>query len=68
MHFRHIAFLLAFALAAVGCPGLTEPPISATCTKLADKCKLGNGPLGVCVENKCPSGKTPPCFVCQPQH
>lgn len=60
--------LLAAALLLTGCPDLMEAPPSATCARVGDKCKLGNGPLGVCVTQACPEGQTEPCYLCQPQH
>jgi hypothetical protein len=56
--------LLLLALAA--CPEL-EPPIPAKCVKQYEKCKLPDGPLGVCEPIACPSGEAG-CFKCNPQH
>lgn len=61
-----IAALLLLGLA--GCPDLEEAPIPTTCSKLADKCKLPSGPLGVCIATECGPDESAPCFVCQPQH
>jgi len=60
--------LLALAAALAGCPDLSEAPVPTTCDKLAAKCKLPSGPLGVCITAECPPNESPPCFVCQPQH
>lgn len=62
------ALTIVALLALAGCTGLTEPPVSATCEKMGAKCKLGNGPLGVCVVASCRDSEKPPCYVCQPQH
>lgn len=64
---RRLAFIAVTWLLA-GCPDLAEAPVPATCAKLAAKCKLPSGPLGVCLETTCGPQETPPCYVCQPQH
>lgn len=65
---KQLSVLGLMALLVAGCPNLAEAPISKTCTRLADKCKLDHGPLGVCISSTCGAGQTPPCYVCQPQH
>jgi hypothetical protein len=66
--------VLAFgaALLLAGCPGgrggAGESGPSGECTKLEAQCTLKGGVLGVCSEIACPSGGTPPCLRCMPQH
>jgi len=65
-----LALGVGFALA--GCPGgrggAGESAPSSECTKLEAQCRLKDGVLGVCSEVSCPSGGTPPCLRCMPQH
>jgi hypothetical protein len=64
-----IEVIVAVALlGATGCEGDQVPPPSEKCKKLAEQCKLPNGPLGVCNSAECKPGETPPCFRCVPQH
>jgi hypothetical protein len=59
---------LVLELALAGCPELDTKPVSATCVKQYEKCKLPNGPLGVCDTAPCKAGEPGPCFKCNPQH
>ncbi len=61
-------FVIVTALLFTGCPGISEGPGVGPCKEVSAKCKLSDGPLGVCVKAACPGGKTAPCFVCQSQH
>ena len=59
----------ALALMALGaCPKLETPSVSTECTKQFTKCKLPDGPLGVCAEVPCKTGGSGPCFKCMSQH
>ncbi len=44
------------------------PGVAATCSKIAEKCQLPDGPLGVCLQRECKPGEVTPCFACTPQH
>lgn len=57
----------ALLLLLTSCPGL-EPPTPSVCTKAYEKCKLPNGPLGVCEVVPCAAAQTTPCFKCNSQH
>ncbi|MCA9666448.1 MAG: hypothetical protein KC503_12695 [Myxococcales bacterium] len=63
-----LALLLA-SLVLAGCPekrrGDAPSPI---CTSAFQRCRLGNGPLGVCTPIPCKPGQKPPCLMCRPQH
>ncbi len=59
---------LLLLLLLCGCPDLEPSKISATCTKAFDKCKLADGPLGVCQEIECKAGEDKPCLKCVSQH
>lgn len=54
-------------LALAACPEL-EPPLTAECKKAYEKCKLPDGPLGVCEVVACKAGGSDPCFKCTSQH
>jgi len=62
---RRLVF--AWVLLAAGCPDTTPAagPVT-TCVEAYVKCKLPDGPLGVC--EPIPSCTTGPCFKCQGQH
>ena len=63
------AMLILLLLALAGCPKLeTAPPVAEKCVKQYEKCKLPEGPLGVCDTIECPPGQSGPCFKCMPQH
>lgn len=51
-----------------GCPDLQPSSVSAACTKQFDKCKLPDGPLGVCQQIECKAGEAEPCLKCVSQH
>ncbi len=61
---------LLFTAAISGCDmsGMTEPSVPTTCSRIAEKCQLPDGPLGVCIETRCEADEKPPCFACTPQH
>jgi hypothetical protein len=47
---------------------LFSPAPSAVCEVSGSQCQLPEGPLGACERAPCPTGETPPCFQCTPQH
>lgn len=51
-----------------GCPDVRQPPAPTVCEKAYEKCKLPDGPLGVCDRRPCKSGEPEPCLVCVSQH
>ena len=62
--------LVACSLLLAGCPtSATDAPVpGAACVERYAKCRLPDGPLGVCNDAPCPEGGTPPCFRCISQH
>ena len=62
--------ILVVALLAVGCPAgsSSAPPPGAACTERYAKCRLADGPLGVCNDAPCEEGETEPCLRCMSQH
>lgn len=71
---RHRAsFPVAFALAALllaGCPTgpSSSPAPGDACVERYAKCRLPDGPLGVCNDAPCEEGETEPCLRCMSQH
>ncbi len=68
---RPIVVLVAAALASfASCDprSFSSDPPPVHCTEPGAQCELPGGPLGVCERSPCPSGVTPPCFRCTPQH
>lgn len=63
-----VALVLCMLAVAAACPKLESPAVSTECTKQFTKCKLPDGPLGVCAEVRCAQGETAPCFKCMSQH
>jgi hypothetical protein len=55
-------------LSATACERDQTPPPTTTCAKVAELCKLPDGPLGVCNSVACKPGQAPPCLRCTPQH
>ena len=57
-------------LLAAGCPtgGSKAPVPGAACVERYAKCRMPDGPLGVCNDAPCAEGETPPCFRCISQH
>lgn len=66
MRYIALGFFCLGCLSA--CPNVTEAPVSKTCSKLYAKCKLPDGPLGICNETPCKSGEKGPCLKCISQH
>lgn len=68
-HQRRFALALLL-LCGLGCPDTQQQtaPTSATCTELGARCKLPDGPLGVCNPVTCKPGQAEPCLSCLPQH
>ena len=62
--------LLVCSLLAVGCPtgGSKSPAPGAACVERYAKCRMPDGPLGVCNDAPCAEGESPPCFRCVSQH
>jgi hypothetical protein len=60
----------SFVFLVAGCPtSATESPVpGAACVERYAKCRMPDGPLGVCNDAPCPEGETPPCFRCISQH
>lgn len=67
---RMVLFALASCMLALAaaCPKFESPAVSTQCTKQFTKCKLPDGPLGVCAEVNCAKGEAGPCFKCMSQH
>ena len=65
-----VAAPLLVALLLPGCPtGVSSTPSpGAECTKRYAKCRLPDGPLGVCNDAPCEEGETEPCLRCVSQH
>lgn len=59
--------LTSALLLLLGCPEL-EPPPTADCKKAYEKCKLPDGPLGVCEVVDCAAEQKGPCYRCTSQH
>lgn len=57
-----------FLLALAGCDGATTGGPGETCTERGARCRLPDGPIGVCVDLTTADCAEPPCLVCQPQH
>jgi len=62
--------LVVTSLLGAGCPtGGTDSSVPGTvCVERYAKCRMPDGPLGVCNDAPCPEGETPPCFRCVSQH
>ena len=62
--------LVVFSVLVAGCPtGESHAPVpGAACVERYAKCRMPDGPLGVCNDAPCPEGETPPCFRCVSQH
>jgi hypothetical protein len=61
---------LAVALLLSGCPtGWSSAPTpGGACVERYAKCRLPDGPLGVCSDVPCEEGQTEPCLRCVSQH
>ncbi len=61
---------LIFAGGMFGCTGAMNAPVTTTCSKVGEKCKTPDGPLGVCIpmDTKCEQGEGVGCLRCTPQH
>jgi hypothetical protein len=63
------ALLIVLALCTTGCPGIKRSSgTSTTCSEQFQRCKLPNGPLGVCDLGPCKDNETAKCLRCVPQH
>jgi len=66
---RWSALLVALVVLAACDPGsMVEPPPSASCSAIGQRCQRTDGPIGVCQVRPCPPGANEPCYVCTPQH
>jgi len=68
INYLRAALLFIAIISACDMSEMTEPTVPTTCSRIADKCQLPDGPLGVCIETRCEPGEQPPCFACTPQH
>ena len=68
------ALVAIFAVAALsfvsGCPtgSSSGPAPGEACVERYAKCRLPDGPLGVCSDVPCEEGEVEPCLRCVSQH
>jgi hypothetical protein len=62
---RTIASGVALVLVLPACP--EGAPIATTCERVGDRCRMPDGPVGICGESLGECAE-PPCLVCQSQH
>jgi len=62
---RSIASGFVLVLVLPACP--EGAPIATTCAQVGDRCRLPDGPIGICGESLGECAE-PPCLVCQSQH
>lgn len=61
--------LLALAALLSGCPETASTPAEdAPCERVGDRCRLSDGPIGVCNDTGRTDCDEPPCLACMPQH
>jgi hypothetical protein len=57
------------ALVLGGCPGASEAPVlEADCARIGQRCRLPEGPVGVCNDTGRTDCAEPPCLACMAQH
>lgn len=63
------AIALCGALLLAGCPETASDPVGAEeCERIGQRCRLEDGPIGVCNDTGKTDCESPPCLECMPQH
>jgi hypothetical protein len=63
------ALLLVAALLLSGCPETASTPEpEQPCERIGQRCRLPDGPVGVCNDTGRTDCESPPCLRCMPQH
>ncbi len=62
---RPIAGVLVLVLVLPACP--EGAPVATTCARVGDRCRMPDGPIGICGETLGECAE-PPCLACQSQH
>lgn len=64
------ALLWTVGLLLSGCPDGSAAPAAPgqQCAQLGDRCRLPDGPMGVCNDTGRRDCASPPCLACMPQH
>lgn len=68
MSLRAVPSVLLLGFLVTGCPEVRGVAPTSECKQAYEKCKLPEGPLGVCDRRVCKAGETEPCLVCVSQH